>query len=677
MRSSATRARAFGSLALLVLAASCGGDGSTGPDPDAVASVTLAPASAELVVGGTVQLTATAVNDQGGIVQAEVTWTTSDRAVASVSGVGRVTGLAPGSTVVTATAGGRSGEATVTVIDPVPPDPPSGLRAEALSADEVRLTWTDASDNEDAFEIQREVAAAPGEVQTPSFQGLAVVDADETSYTDTAVTGGTTFRYRIRAVNAFGRSDFSGPGEATTPIAPLEVVAQGLPDAPLGQSYAAAVEAQGGVPPLRWTLVEGTLPDGLVLDKEAGVLAGAPTELGTTDFTLQVVSGDGQTRTVELQLTVVPGPVQVVTDFLPAGEVGRPYSATLEAQGGDGESYTWALSAGSPPPGLTVEPDGTLGGVPSADGTFDFRLRATSAGRSASRLFSMTIVPPPSPGFDIDLAFITPVSAVHRAAFEAARDRWETLIVGDEGDVEGGLQACASFHPATEGTVDDVIIYVRVDSIDGPGGTLARAGPCFVRQPSLKPISGAMIFDEEDLDRLTANLLDAVILHEMGHVFGIGGLWEDQGLLGGSCLEDPVFTGPRAIAAFQEADGVLYSGEPVPVEDRGPINNGSNCVHWREAVMDQELMTPSIDTRANPLSAITVESLADQGYTVDPSGADPFVLPRPIPVGAPATTVPGGVFLGDDLLRAPVWRVHPDGRVEPPRGSGAGLGGGR
>lgn len=662
---------------ILLLAASCGGDGSTGPDPDAVASVAVAPAAADLLVGGTVQLTATARNAQGGLVQAPVTWSSSDDQVATVGATGVVAGVGPGSATITATAEGRSGRATVTVVDPVPPEAPSGLQAAALSASEIELTWTDGSDNEDGFEIQRGVAAAPsppspgalpGDPPTASFEALTTVGPGETSYRDGGVAGGTTYRYRVRAVNAFGDSDFTEAAEATTPIAPLEITTAALPAAELGRSYAVELTAQGGVPPLVWSLTDGALPQGLLLDPDAGMLAGAPEELGTRQITLGVSSGDGQAAGVQLELTVGPGPVSVVTGFLPAGEVGGAYSTTLEAEGGDGESYAWSLASGSPPPGLVLGPAGVLSGTPTTDGTYDFRVRATSGGRSATRVLSLTIVPPPSPGFDIDLAFITPVSNIHRAAFESARDRWEGLIVGDEEDEVGGLEACGSFHPATEGTVDDVIIYVQVDSIDGPGGTLGQAGPCFVRQPSLKPISGAMIFDEADLNQLTANLLNDVILHEMGHVFGIGGLWDNQGLLAGECLEDPVFTGSRAITAFEAADGTLYSGDPVPVEDQGSLNDGSNCVHWREEVLGNELMTPFIGGGGNPLSAITVESLADQGYTVDAAGADAYLLPKPVPVGAAARL--DGVRLGDDLLRIPLRLVHPDGRVEVARPAG-------
>ncbi len=69
-----------------------------------------------------------------------------------------------------------------------------------------------------------------------------------------------------------------------------------------------------------------------------------------------------------------------------------------------------------------------------------------------------------------------------------ARSRWESVITGDVADQVGALAPCGSFHPATPGGVDDLIIYVTVDSIDGPFNTLGRAEPCYIpSSASLSP----------------------------------------------------------------------------------------------------------------------------------------------------------------------------------------------
>jgi len=134
-------------------------------------------------------------------------------------------------------------------------------------------------------------------------------------------------------------------------------------------------------------------------------------------------------------------------------------------------------------------------------------------------------------GFDITLTYVTTLTDSQRDAFEAARNRWESIIVGDLTDVNEDLDAnqCGP-NPATQGPFDDVTIFVEVDTIDGPGGTLGQAGPCFVRVPGDLTVIGRMEFDEEDMQIIEdEGLLDEVVLHEMGHVLGFGTLWGPDG----------------------------------------------------------------------------------------------------------------------------------------------------
>lgn len=742
-RSAPLRALLLAGVSLLAL--SCGGDGPTGPDPAVVVSVTVTPSSATLTEGETLPLSATALNGLGEpAVGATVSWSSSAPGVASVSAAGVVTAVAPGTASVTATAGGRSASAAVTV-RPSPPAAPTGLTVEALSSTEVRLGWTDASDDEAGFEVER--ATVTGGSAGPAAV-VATVGAGTTSFTDDGLDPATTYRYRVRAIKADTASAWAGPVDVTTrsPLAveagtlataalnvpyadtlvaiggdgsytwartggtlpaglalsaagvvsgtptevgtfvfqatvtsdgvsvsgsfelsvtddapPLVLQTSSLPDGAVGTEYAATLSASGGVAPVAWSVVGGELPPGIVLNPDSGELVGEPSQAGTFGFTAQASSADGQTATAQLSIQVEPGPVTVVTRELPAGEDGRSYSVSLVAEGGDGVSYAWSVQ-GSLPPGLVLDPTGVFVGTPGVDGSFAVTVRVESGGRVTTRDLILTIVPPPAPGYRIDLAYLSPVSATHRAAFENARARWEGIITADVPDLGQELPGCGGFHPPTEAFVDDLVIYVTVDSIDGPAGTLGQAGPCYFRDSWLS-LSGAMTFDEADLDNLAANgLLEEVVLHEMGHVLGSGVTWRAQDLLAGECLGDPRFIGAGAVQAFLDADGNLYSGEPVPVENTGTLDDGSNCSHWRESVLGTELMTPFIQLGSNPLSAITIQSLGDQGYTVDPSRADAYVLPKPVPAGAPARA--DGVWLHDDVLRIPPLRVGPDGRIE-------------
>jgi len=92
-----------------------------------VASVSVSPATASVSAGSTVQLTATPQDSLGRALGGRtVTWTTSNAGVASVNGAGLVTGVGAGPATITATSGGKSGTAAVTVTAQLPPPPPSG-----------------------------------------------------------------------------------------------------------------------------------------------------------------------------------------------------------------------------------------------------------------------------------------------------------------------------------------------------------------------------------------------------------------------------------------------------------------------------------------------------------------------------------------------------------------------
>jgi hypothetical protein len=131
-----------------------------------------------------------------------------------------------------------------------------------------------------------------------------------------------------------------------------------------------------------------------------------------------------------------------------------------------------------------------------------------------------------------------------------------------------------------------------------------------------------MQFDSADLAWMLSNgLLLSVIEHEMGHVLGIGTIWSDKGLLSGAGGNNPIFTGSRATAAYNQVFGTSARG--VPVENTG--GSGTADSHWRETVFTTELMTGWAGPGTNlPLSVVTVASLADLGYSVNMAAADPF-----------------------------------------------------
>jgi len=110
-----------------------------------VASVSVTPATPSVQVGQNVQLTATPRDANGTALTGRVvTWATSDAAVATVNGSGRVTGVAAGSATITATSEGQSGTATVTVTAPVAnPAAVTNLSVASVTQNSVTLSFTE------------------------------------------------------------------------------------------------------------------------------------------------------------------------------------------------------------------------------------------------------------------------------------------------------------------------------------------------------------------------------------------------------------------------------------------------------------------------------------------------------------------------------------------------------
>jgi CBS domain-containing protein len=268
--------------------------------------------------------------------------------------------------------------------------------------------------------------------------------------------------------------------------------------------------------------------------------------------------------------------------------------------------------------------------------------------------------------FDIEVRFIgAGGTAVVRQAFLNAANKWRRMILGDLHTVtlNRGAGDCAAWVPAVSETINDVVIFARIGPIDGAGSILARAGPCIITP--LFPVTGIMEFDEADLTAvLNNNTFEDIVLHEMGHVLGVGTLWDVQRtLLSGAGSAAPFFTGAGARAAFTLINTVTFGGDAVPVEGNArPV--GTRDSHWRESVFGRELMQGFAKVGGMPLSRVTVASMQDLGYIVNLAAADPFSITSPILAGFPDATLSGATLpLLDDLIR-PQFRVDAAGRVQ-------------
>jgi hypothetical protein len=306
------------------------------------------------------------------------------------------------------------------------------------------------------------------------------------------------------------------------------------------------------------------------------------------------------------------------------------------------ETITWSVS--NPVIGRI-----TSGGVFTATGSGSVTVTATADGVPGTATVSVTAA---AGAFTITMQNITMLSESVQNAFTDAAARWAEIIRGDLGDFNAvGLDVgfCTNDAVLTHtGVIDDILIYVTVGPIDGVGSILGSAGWCYRRGGSTGlPLVGQMLFDEADLaDLETDGLLSPVILHEMGHVLGIGTSWNDPFSLlqdpapSAGAQFDPIFVGANAQWIFPSlATG--YTGRHVPVENL--FGDGTRNAHWRESIVARELMTGFLTGGVgaiNPLSPLTINSLRDMGYVTDASEADvqPWFL-RLAPTYQPAVRI--------------------------------------
>ena len=244
-----------------------------------------------------------------------------------------------------------------------------------------------------------------------------------------------------------------------------------------------------------------------------------------------------------------------------------------------------------------------------------------------------------------------------REAVTKALARWQTAIVGHVQTSSLSAQAneCFDGMPALNESIEDLLLFVQLAAIDGPKNIIGQSAPCYLHSSGLTEM-GFLQLDTADLDLMLADgTLDNVVLHEIGHILGIGTLWSFRhNLLTGAGGINPFFTGAVARDGFA-LTGSTYTGTPVPVENSG--GQGTRDSHWRRTVFGNELMN-GFAAAVMPMSRVTIGSLADLGYTVNLAAADPFSL---VPTAGLRAADSPTREMPNDVADTPMWIVEKDG----------------
>jgi len=183
---------------------------------------------------------------------------------------------------------------------------------------------------------------------------------------------------------------------------PLRIESKSLPDAVVGTSYSAHLKATGGSSPYTWSVSNGSLPPGLILDSGSGIISGTPTNAGIYTFTATVTDKRDKSASKSFTITVTTGstPLAIITSSLPMATEGVSYSATIEATGGV-TPYSWGIIG--LPSGLTWTQVGNtlqIGGTPASGTSSDspysivvYVIDSFSPVQSDSKTFSLVVSP--------------------------------------------------------------------------------------------------------------------------------------------------------------------------------------------------------------------------------------------------------------------------------------------
>jgi len=343
----------------------------------ALTGVSIDPTTLTLEPGASAQLVALPQGENDRVLPGRtVVWSSSDTAIAQVGAGGLVRGAGEGTATITASAGNYSATASVDVRIPVG----------SVAIDPV-TGWVGVGGTLQMNATVRDRAGDPleGRAVTWSSRNIAAVTIDSNG-----VARGVSMGSAIVTATSDGVQ-----GMATVTVhGGLGISTTSLAGGVVGALYSQTLAASGGNGTYQWSLLDGSLPDGLTLDGAGGVITGAPTASGEYTFAVQVASA-GMTAERTLTITVAPAAVASVditppTVILAAGDTARFSAVARDAAGSilTGRTTVWSSSDEEV---VTVSADGLATARAQGSATISVKIDGFPAWASISVLNALTI----------------------------------------------------------------------------------------------------------------------------------------------------------------------------------------------------------------------------------------------------------------------------------------------
>ncbi|MFV8668357.1 putative Ig domain-containing protein [Ralstonia pseudosolanacearum] len=290
----------------------------------------------------------------------------------------------------------------------------------------------------------------------------------------------------------------------TTSAPTISLAPATLTGATVGTAYSQSVTASGGATPYTYAITSGALPAGLNLNTGTGALTGTPTAAGTFSFTVRGTDANAFSGTRSYSLTVAAPTIALTPTTLAGATVSSAYSQSVAASGGTAP-YTYAVTSGALPAGLSLSSAGVLSGTPTAGGSFSVTISATdsttgSGPFTGSRAYTLTVGSPTltiSPASTAGLTAMAGTSYSQSFSAGGGVSPYTYALTVNTGTMPAGLSfhaasATLSGTPTTAGTVSFTVTATDGSSGAGPYAvsgtyTLTVSAPTLTVAPATLP----------------------------------------------------------------------------------------------------------------------------------------------------------------------------------------------